>query len=192
MFTIIGLGNPGEEYVNTRHNAGRVVLAEVLKLWNWDKPIHSAKLGGEVREGDLSTHRIRVFFPDTFMNHSGKAVKRMIDTEPGPFIVVYDDIDLPFGEFKFAFGRGGGGHNGLSSVINELGTPDFLRLRVGIDPKSWFGKIIRPKGDKLVTYVLGDLTNREQAKLKSIATDVASALEVLIIKGKEEAMLKFN
>ncbi len=192
MQTIIGLGNPGDEYVNTRHNAGRVVLTEVLKDWGWGKPIHSAKLGGELSDGVLGVNSVRVFFPDTFMNHSGKAAKKVLTIEPGPLVVVYDDVDLPFGEFKLSFGRGAGGHNGVSSVINELGTQDFLRVRIGIAPKGWFGQTIRPRGDKLADYVLGQLTNREQAKLLDISGDVATALRLAVEKGKEEAMGKFN
>ncbi|MCB9818648.1 aminoacyl-tRNA hydrolase [Candidatus Nomurabacteria bacterium] len=192
MFTIIGLGNPGKEYLNTRHNAGRVVLTEVLNNWGWGKPIHSAKLGGEICDGVIGTNSVRVLFPDTFMNHSGRAAKKALTQEPGTLVVVYDDVDLPFGEFKLSFGRGAGGHNGVSSVINEIGTPDFLRVRIGIAPKGWFGQVIRPRGDKLADYVLGQLTNRELSKLIGISDDVATALQLTVEKGKEEAMGKFN
>lgn len=192
MHTIIGLGNPGAEYINTRHNAGRVVLTDVLKGWGWGKSIHSAKSGGEISDGVIGTNFVRVFFPDTFMNHSGRAAKKALASEPGPLIVVYDDVDLPFGEFKLSYGRGAGGHNGVSSVINELGTQDFLRVRIGIAPKGWFGQIIRPRGDKLADYVLGQLTNKEQSKLLDISGDVATALRTAVEKGKEEAMGKFN
>lgn len=192
MFTVIGLGNPGEEYENTRHNAGRVVLSEVLKDWDWSTPVHSARLGGEIAEGAFSDNSVRVFFPDTFMNHSGRAVKKILNIEPGPIVVVYDDVDLPFGEFKLSFGRGAGGHNGLSSVISELGTQDFLRVRIGIAPKNWFGQIVRPRGDKLADYVLGKLTTRELSKLTAMSGEVATALRLVVEKGKEEAMQVFN
>lgn len=192
MFNIIALGNPGKEYKNTRHNAGQIVLAEVLNKWGWSKPLHSAKLGGDIVDGVLGVNSVRLIFPDTFMNHSGRVAKKALQAEPGQLIVVYDDIDLAFGDFKLSYGRGAGGHNGLTSVIDELGTPDFLRVRIGIAPKGWFGQITRPRGDRLANYVLGQLTSREQAKLIGIAADVTTALETAVVKGKEEAMRNFN
>jgi len=189
MYTILGLGNPGDEYANTRHNAGRVVLEEVMKSWGWGKMFHSSELGGEMSEGAISGASARVLFPDTYMNHSGRVAKKV---GKDGLIVVYDEVDLPFGEFKLSFGRGAGGHNGLKSVIDELGTPEFLRIRIGIAPKNWLGRIIRPRGDKLADYVLGELTRRERSKLEEVSKEVAKALESLVKEGKEKAMTKYN
>ncbi len=193
MHTIVALGNPGAEYELTRHNAGRLVMTEVVKSWDWGESFRSVKLSGEVFEGVVSGKEARVVFPDTYMNHSGRAVKKVLDnTDLGSLMIVYDDVDLPFGEFKLSFNRGAGGHNGLQSVIDELGTLEFSRARVGIAPVNWFGQMVRPQGDKLSDYVLGNLTNREAAKLRSVASSVKLALELFIEKGRTEAMSKFN
>lgn len=189
MYTILGLGNPGREYENTRHNAGRVVLNEVMRIWSWGKTFRSSELGGEVSEGAISNASARILFPDTYMNHSGRVAKK---AGKDGLIVVYDEVDLPFGEFKLSFGRGAGGHNGLKSIIDELGTPDFLRVRIGVAPKNWLGRIVRPRGDKLADYVLGELTKRERGKLEEVAKAVAEALESLVKEGKEKAMTKYN
>lgn len=189
MYTILGLGNPGEEYANTRHNAGRVVLNDVMKAWGWGKQFRSAELGGEVSEGAIAGAAARVLFPDTYMNHSGKSAKK---AGVEGLIVVYDEVDLPFGEFKLAYGRGAGGHNGLKSVIDELGTADFLRIRIGIASRNWFGRVVRPRGDRLADYVLGELTKKERSKLEEVGKEVAKALESVVKEGKEKAMTNFN
>lgn len=192
MYTIIALGNPGEEYAHTRHNAGRVVMAHVVEAGEWNG-FHSAKLGGQVFEGAIADAPVRVVFPDTFMNHSGRAAKQALtDTDPDSLIIVYDDIDVPFGAFKLSYGRGAGGHNGMKSVIAELGTQDFLRVRVGIAPVNWLGRLVRPTGERLADYVLGTLTNREAAKLRAVVPDVKAALELVVTKGSAAAMTRFN
>ncbi|MCA9363237.1 aminoacyl-tRNA hydrolase, partial [Candidatus Kaiserbacteria bacterium] len=128
MFYIVGLGNPGDKYINTRHNVGRMVLEEMSdNSLIKDKPsnasIASMSLGGEV---------IQLFAPETFMNNSGETVKYIVSklgavTED--VIVVHDDIDLPFGEVKVAKGRGAGGNNGVESIIKQLKSKNFVRVR---------------------------------------------------------------
>lgn len=192
MLTILGLGNPGQEYEETRHNAGRVVLSSVAKKLSLDNWFDSSKYKGKVTEGQIGGKELMILYPDTYMNHSGRAAKEALSINGGELVVVYDEVDLPFGEFKLSFGRGAGGHNGVQSVIDELGTNQFLRLRVGVAPRNWFGKIVRPKGEKLSNYVIGKLTSREKAKLEGIVDDVAQALKAVIEEGKEKAMSKFN
>jgi PTH1 family peptidyl-tRNA hydrolase len=193
MFTIVALGNPGSDYEKTRHNAGRILMKEVMKIWKLPGVVASAKYGGEVSEGDVVGQPVRVFFPGTYMNDSGRAVLKVWNREaPENLIVVYDEIDLPLGELKLSFGRGSGGHNGLKSVIDNCQTPNFLRLRVGIAHRTIFGKVIRPTGDRLADYVLGRLSAREENKLLSVAPTAAKALEVALAEGKEKAMSIFN
>lgn len=193
MYTVVGLGNPGSEYKETRHNAGQFVLNLILRDWSFREMVGSAKLSGQISEGVIQEVPVRIFFPDTYMNHSGRAVKKVVSGEEvRHLVVVYDDIDLPFGEFKLSFGRGAGGHNGLTSVMKELDTADFLRVRVGIAQKSFFGNIIRPKGEKLADYVLGVLSKKEQSKLTEIAPKIAEALECVFKDGHERAMNIFN
>lgn len=193
MHTIVALGNPGEEYEKTRHNAGRLLMKEIAKLWGLPKMVPSSKFGGEMCEGMVGGREVRVFFPGTYMNDSGRAVVKVVDTaDVGKLIVVYDEIDLPLGDIKLSFGRGSGGHNGLKSIIENLNTPNFLRLRVGIAHRTIFGKIIRPTGDKLADYVLGRSSSREERKLMSMTQTAAKALETAIVEGKEKAMSMFN
>ena len=193
MHTIVALGNPGEEYEKTRHNAGRSLMREMMKLWKLPDMVSSSKFGGEISEGMVGGREVRVFFPGTYMNDSGRAVVKIVDANAAEnLIVVYDEIDLPLGEFKLSFGRGSGGHNGLKSIIENLNTPNFLRLRVGIAHRTIFGKVIRPTGDKLADYVLGRLSSREEHKLLSTASTAMKALETAIEEGKEKAMSMFN
>src|SRR3989344_6524480 len=143
MKTVIGLGNPGEEYEKTLHNAGRLALeyfAQKNDFSDWD---FSQKYDSLVSEGKIKKpasakasagkENALLLLPETFMNNSGKAVKNLL---PKNLIVVHDDIDLPLGKFKIAFGRGSGGHKGVESVMRALKTKDFWRVRVGVAPKK--------------------------------------------------------
>ena len=164
-----------------------------MKLWKLPDMVSSSKFGGQISEGTVGGREVRVFFPGTYMNDSGRAVVKIVDANVAEnLIVVYDEIDLPLGEFKLSFGRGSGGHNGLKSIIENLNTPNFLRLRVGIAHRTIFGKVIRPTGDKLADYVLGRLSSREEHKLLSVTQTAAKALETAIVEGKEKAMSMFN
>lgn len=193
MHTIVALGNPGDEYQATRHNAGRVVASRAAEILKLGGPFHSGKYGGEVYEGNVDGEEVRLIFPDTYMNHSGRAVKKLMETEDlGKLMVIYDEVDLPFGEFKLAYGRGAGGHNGIRSIIDDLRTPDFLRLRIGIAPRNWFGRIVRPRGDRLADYVLGKLTKKEEGKLAEIAGPVAEAIRTVLKDGRAKAMTRYN
>lgn len=193
MHVIAALGNPGDKYEHTRHNAGRLLMKEVLRQWHFPDMVASAKFGGEISEGTKDGEEVRVLFPDTYMNESGRSIIKAVEAgEADKLIVVYDEIDIPLGEFKLTFGRGSGGHNGLKSVIDAMGTPNFLRLRAGIAPRTFFGGIVRPTGDRLADYVLGQLSSREEKKLLGLADEVSRALETAITEGKEKAMTMFN
>lgn len=193
MNVIAALGNPGDKYEHTRHNAGRLLMREVMKEWILPNMVSSAKYGGEICEGTVGGHDVRILFPSTYMNESGRAVIKALESKgTDTLIVIYDEIDIPLGEFKLSFGRGSGGHNGLKSVIDAVGTPNFLRVRVGIAHRTIFGNVIRPTGDRLADYVLGQLSGREEKKLLGIAPQVSRALETAIKEGKDKAMNMFN
>lgn len=194
MFYIVGLGNKGEEYRDTRHNAGRVVLERVLEKNGFPKMVASAKYAGYVSEGMLSGTEVTVLFPLTYMNNSGSSVRKLVTSaeDAKHLIVVYDEVDLPFGDLKISFGRGSGGHNGLGSVIDALGTKEFARIRVGIAPKSFFGKIKRPTGEKLTRHVLGPLKKGDKKALLALGDTVDEAVQLIIRDGVEVAMNRFN
>ena len=193
MHYILGLGNPGEKYADTRHNAGQIVLKIAGEESGWPQFFSSSKAGGEISEFSLGGKDVTVVFPSTFMNESGKVAKKLKELSPdADLTVVYDDIDLPFGEVRVSFGRGDGGHNGIKSVANSLGSKDFTRVRVGIAPKSLFGKQLRPQGEKLNRYVLGRLTGRELKKLEEVAKNLPEILTLIVEQGPEAAMNQFN
>lgn len=183
MYTIVVLGNPGPEYDSTRHNAGRVVLRQVMSRLGLPSLINSSRWGGRISEGMIHDKEVVVFYPNTYMNESGKAVKKALDAEDVQnLIVVYDEVDLPLGEFKVSVGGRDAGHNGLKSIISALGTKDFTRVRIGIAPKTLFGKVVRPRGDKLSRYVLGKMSNKELSKLEELVPRVTEAIEE-VVKG---------
>lgn len=145
MKLIIGLGNPGNNYTNTRHNAGFMALDAIqtnfsaqggstgggqFSAWNFN-----AKFNAEISEGIINGEKIILAKPQTFMNESGKAVKAIIDYYKigiENITVIHDDLDIPLGEYKMARDRSSAGHKGVQSIIDSLGTKDFTRIRIGI------------------------------------------------------------
>ena len=176
MKLVVGLGNPGEEYEKTRHNAGRIMAEFVEK-----------KLDGPPK--------VKFLVPDTFMNQSGKAVAQFVKTKKdfAELVVIYDDIDLPLGKIKISFNRSSGGHNGLQSVIRALKSEEFLRIRIGIAPATPTGKIKKPKGEKaLLNYLLGEFKKSELETLKKLSKKVTEAVECIFTESKEKAMSLYN
>jgi PTH1 family peptidyl-tRNA hydrolase len=129
------------------------------------------------------------------MNNSGSAVAKLVPKDKiADLVVLHDEIDLPFGEIKISKGRGGGGNNGVSSIIQKLGSKDFVRIRIGIAPTSfWTGKVKRPAGGgSLERFVLKPFTPREQKQLPEVFRKVDAALQTVVEKGVEEAMNQWN
>lgn len=193
MYLVAALGNKGEKYELTRHNAGQFVLHKIIERQRWPSLIASGKFGGLISEGAVGGSEFMVFFPGTFMNESGSAVKKVLQDEKNEnLIVAYDDIALPLGEVRISFGRGDGGHNGLASIINSLDSKDFVRLRIGIAPVNQEGETVRPDGAKLDKYVLGPLSRREQEELEKASKKAEQALLIILNEGYEKAMNEFN
>ncbi|MBY0376713.1 aminoacyl-tRNA hydrolase [Patescibacteria group bacterium] len=176
MKLVVGLGNKGEEYQNTRHNTGQIILSMIEK-----------KLEGGPK--------IKFFVPDTFMNLSGKAVATYVKTKKdlSELVVIYDDIDLPLGTMKISFNRSSGGHNGLGSIIKTLKSEEFVRIRIGIAPATPSGKIRKPKGEKAVlNFLLGEFKKSELEALKKLSKKVAKAVETIFTESKDKAMSLYN
>lgn len=193
MYYIVGLGNPGEEYKNTRHNVGWMVLDYIIQQKSLPTPFSSSKYAGRVSEGVLCDKEVVLLYPDTFMNKSGSAVKKLVPKgEEKNLIVVYDDVDVPVGEIKISQSRGAGGHNGISSIVASLGTKDFVRVRVGIAGKSLFGHTKRPVGARLPKHVLGNFKKGEQRELSAVLPLVSEAIAVLLTNGVQKAMNQYN
>lgn len=173
LYALASLGNPGKKYSMTRHNAGRIV-ADAIDF------------------SDLK--ELKYIVPDTYMNESGKFVKEYLKYhDDRDLIVIYDDKDLPFGKFRISHDRGAGGHNGLKSIIDELGTTEFIRIRIGIAHADTDGKNIIPlSGDAVQKYVLGNLNDEEVKLLTDIIPKVKEAIETIVDDSYQKAMEKFN
>lgn len=193
MFYIVGLGNPGEKYQQTRHNVGWMVLDYMVDVLGLPSPVSSSKYAGRISEGVLGSEDITLLYPDTFMNKSGSAVKKLVPKgKEGQLVVVYDDVDLPVGDIKISQGKGSGGHNGISSIVSALGSKDFIRVRVGIAGKSIFGQTKRPTGERLPKHVLGDFKKREQRSLDEVLPLATTAIQTIVTKGVVAAMNTYN
>lgn len=194
MITIVALGNPGEKYAKTRHNVGWIVLHEIISTQALPAPYASSKFTAEVSEGVLFGKEVGVLFPTTYMNASGVSVQRYLESQKDTslLIVVHDEVDLPFGSIKISRGRGAGGHNGVQSIMDTCGTKDFVRIRVGIAQRGFFGAVKRPKGEKLPKFVLAEFKPAELKNMHEVSKAVARALQLIIEEGVEQAMGEVN
>ena len=194
MKLVVGLGNPGEEYENSRHNTGFIMLDFILgKKVDW-KPANGTKLlYYKDSVGNKPTEYIK---PTTFMNNSGVAVAHVKDKHKlnlKDIIVIYDDVDLPIGSMKISFDRSSGGHNGLESIIKKLKSREFVRIRIGISPATPSGKLRKPKGEEaMLKFLLGKYKESELAELKKLSKKVAEAIEVIFTESKDKAMSLYN
>jgi PTH1 family peptidyl-tRNA hydrolase len=181
---VVGLGNPGEQYRQTRHNVGWMVLDRLADRAGWDgrgrSKDASTVVGGRFRGMDLLLAK-----PQTYMNDSGIAVRKLLARERAPLteiLVVVDDFALPFGKLRFREGGGAGGHNGLRSIIGELGNEAFSRLRVGIGA---------PDG-RFIDHVLTKFEPDERQRLDELLDAAADAVEAWAREGTNKAATRFN
>ena len=180
---VIGLGNPGPEYAGSRHNMGFLSVDELARRQRATVSHREAKsLTGAIR---LGSSELVLAKPQTMMNRSGDAVKALRAKYGVPLerlLVVHDELDLPFGRLRVRRGGSSAGHHGLDSVIAALGTPDFIRLRVGVD---------RPTGDG-IDYVLGPFSPAEREALPQVMDRVCQAIASTIERGLDRTMTDFN
>ncbi|HQV64782.1 MAG TPA: aminoacyl-tRNA hydrolase [Candidatus Paceibacterota bacterium] len=185
MYSIIALGNPGNQYVKTRHNAGFLVVDNAFSDLDW----HDNKYAfAHIATAEIGNTTFQIAKPTTFMNESGKTADYLISKEgidPENMIVIYDDLDLPLGKFKISFDRGNGGHNGIKSIEEHLGSREFIRIRIGISKVIESGELVKPN-------VLGNFDPSELELLQETANTVYKAIGVIISEGKEKAMTVFN
>ncbi|MFO7941912.1 MAG: aminoacyl-tRNA hydrolase [Bacillota bacterium] len=180
---LVGLGNPGERYRQTRHNAGFLVLE---RLGEFRRTRWKPGCGGRWVEAEMRGCPAVLFEPHSYMNLSGEPVARMMGRgyAPGEILVICDDMDLPLGRVRLKPSGGSGGHRGLASIARELGTNEFPRLRVGIDRP--------PDGVDAREYVLRPFAAGER-ELADLALDLAARASVCaVVSGVEEAMNEFN
>lgn len=195
MYIVVGLGNPGEEYENTRHNVGRMLVEQFRGKHNFPEWRERGKKRMLISEDKVGKEKTILMLPETFMNKSGIPLKEFITNKKKAekLVVVYDDIDLPLGSLKISFGRGSGGHKGLESIIRTIKTKDFTRIRIGITPTTPSGKLKKPKGEKkMLDFIIGDFKTVEKEILKKKSKKVLDAIETIIVDGRARAMNMFN
>jgi len=194
-YIIVGLGNPGEEYGNSRHNLGRIVLEYFRKKYNFSEWEGSKKNRGLVSDGKIGKIKITLLEPETFMNKSGLSVRSLVTSKKGAekLIVIYDDLDLSIGEIKISFNKGTGGHRGLESIAKSIKTKEFVRVRVGISQATPTGKLKKPNGEqKILDYLMSDFSKKDLEILKKLKPKIAQVLETIILEGRQKAMNLFN
>lgn len=191
MFIIVGLGNPGEEYENTRHNTGRMVVeafrhGHKFSDWNKDLKLKALKI-----EGKVGKSKVLLLKPETFMNKSGFSVGQLVKSQKvaRSLVVIHDDLDIPFGKFKISFNKSSGGHRGVESIIKAVKTEAFVRIRVGISPTTKSGKLKKPKGEKEVgDFILAKFKPAELAVFKNLLKTISEKLAFLVTEGIQKAM----
>jgi len=185
MFLIVGLGNPGREYRNTRHNVGFKVIEELAGRLNI--AAFKEKHRSLIAEAPFGQHKVILAMPQTFMNNSGAAVRGIMEWHkvvPKHLMVIYDDVDLEVGQLRVRLGGGSSGHKGVESIIESIKTPEFGRIRIGIGRDSLSGDIS--------DYVLSTIPSSEQDPINAAILKAAEAVEAIISSGLEEAMNRFN
>jgi peptidyl-tRNA hydrolase, PTH1 family len=181
---VVGLGNPGEEYENTPHNLGFMVIDRLAGS-------HAIRVSRKenmslVGLGGIAGKRVAVAKPQTFMNLSGPAVKGLLERyelKPDRLIVVYDELDLPWGSLRIRIKGSAAGHNGVKSLIGSLGTNEFTRIRLGIDTGS------PAKGAQVV---LGQFKRAQKQDVEETVVRAADAVEFILAEGAAQAMTKYN
>lgn len=184
MKLLVGLGNPGEKYQQTRHNVGFMLAEEVASRYG----ISLKKKGyqGLYGVGRVASQETTILLPQTFMNVSGASVNaayQSLGVSPGDLIVAHDDLDLPFGALRIRPEGGHGGHNGIRSICSVMGTGEFVRIKIGVG---------RPEHGDVTGHVLGRFSADERAVLPRLLEQVADATEEILRNGVKTAMNLYN
>lgn len=185
MYLIVGLGNPGTEYARTRHNLGFMLVDRLAAEAGAN--VKQRQCGSLVGSALIESQRVKLAKPQTFMNLSGEAVSCLVskhEIETGSLIVISDDLALPFGTIRLRARGSAGGHNGLKSIISGLGTNEFIRLRIGIQPEHPISEAKK--------FVLSEFSRAENEELAEILDRGAEALHSVLRDGIAKAMSLFN
>jgi PTH1 family peptidyl-tRNA hydrolase len=186
MHLIVGLGNPGADYAKTRHNAGFLLVEKLAVQWGagW---ANERKFVSRIAKAERNGSKVLLCEPQTFMNLSGEAVGALVDYYQLPLdkiLVVVDDADLPLGEIRLRPGGGSGGHHGLESVAQHLGSKAYARLRIGIGRRN--------EARQITGHVLGKFSADENAVLEKVLERAAGQMECWLSAGLQKAMSQFN
>jgi PTH1 family peptidyl-tRNA hydrolase len=210
MNIIVGLGNPGEEYKATRHNAGRMIaeyfvshIEKIAEHIDGKKAVKdtelsdfefSKKYNALASKGTVFGESVLVLLPETFMNKSGASLKDISWSakKAEKLIVVHDDLDLPVGRMKLMFNRGSGGHKGVESIQRAIKTEAYTRLKIGICPTTPSGKPKKPDLHSNPDFVISAFRPNELDEIKKLLKKASEALYVAVTAGRERAMNEFN
>jgi len=188
---LVGLGNPGKEYKNNRHNIGFLILEHLTNKYE-SKFILKNKLKSRFSEFKINNVTYRLFLPNTYMNKSGEAIKAIVDwykLDLEQLFIIVDDIDLPIGRIRFRKKGGSGGHNGLKNVIENLQTQNFNRIRIGIGSPKTIQK--SPKYNT-ISHVLGNISSEEKLILDKVFFKINNSLELLSARTEDYIMSELN
>lgn len=187
---IVGIGNKGREYQDTRHNIGRTLVGEFAHArdvyFDYNKTV-DAQIA---KDGDTV-----LVLPETFVNKSGYSVSKLVKSKKAAesLLVVRDDLDMPLGTMKMTFGRGSGGHKGVESIARAVKTKDFAQLKIGISPSTPKGKLKKVSGEeKVAKFVLARFTPAEQTALKKVSKKAQEAIRMFVEDGAEKAQMFAN
>ncbi len=189
---VVGLGNPGSGYSRNRHNVGFMSIAYLAK--SHGMRFDRTKADARVAEGNIGTTAVMLARPQTFMNASGRAVGALLkklDLTPDDLIVIHDDLDLATGRIRLRKGGSSGGHKGVQSIIDNINSPEFMRVRIGIGRPVPADRLEERERD-VVNYVLSDFSDDERLVIDQEIPRVAQAVECLISDGLVTAMNRFN
>ena len=188
---LIGLGNPGKKYINSRHNLGYSVLQNLSSKYNTNFLLKD-KLKSSFSEFKINDSTYRLFLPNTFMNNSGEAVRAIVDwykINLDQVFIIVDDKDLPLGKIRFRKKGSSGGHNGLKSIIEQLQTQNFNRIRIGIGSPP----LIKGKNNfNTISHVLGNISLEEKSVLDKVYKRVIESLEQINTKKEEFIVNELN
>ena len=190
----------------TRHNTGRIALGDLVKI---NETKLNKKLNALVDKIKIGREKVQIIFPETYMNKSGLSLKplvnkivkknkvcpvgkRSLSHGAKNLIVVHDDLDLALGKFKISFGSGSAGHRGVESIIKNIKTKDFIRIRVGISPLTPSGKIKKPHAKKVINYIISKFKPKEFQIIRKVATKITAAIEAIVNEGLQKAMSLYN
>ena len=185
MFLIVGLGNPGKEYQNTRHNLGFMVVDELASRLGIKA--YKSKCQAFIASERLADHKVILAQPQTFMNNSGQAVRALVDwfkVDPEKVILIYDDVDLEVGQLRVREKGSAGGHHGVESVIANVGTTGFVRVRIGVDRPT-------PLGD-VSDYVLQNIPTDQREVLAEAVIKAADTIEKIVTEGIAASIAQVN
>ena len=197
MLIIVGLGNPGEKYINTWHNIGFQFIDRFQEINNFPAFRFSKKFQAEISESKIANKKIILVKPQTFMNESGRAVKKifkfkisifnkfLIDQFSNNLFVIHDDIDLPLGKIRIVKNRGAAGHKGVESIIDKLKTKNFIRIRIGISTKAAESK-------NAERFVLQKFGEEEKKIIKEIIEKTVKEIEFILRNGLKKGMNEYN